>query len=123
MTLEAFSDKQLDSLFELLALGMYTDGHLADAEDKSIKWLANEAGLKDGYNLDQAMDRAISAARQVSHTPDGLRAAVQRIAGVIDETDIRQIAFEALAKVHRSDADDAESEGNFQQLVADVFGL
>lgn len=123
MNLEAFSDKQLDSLLELLALGMYTDGHLADAEDKSIKWLANEAGLKAGYNLDQAMDRAISAARQVSHTPDGLRAAVQRIAAVIDEQDIRHVAFEALTKVHRADADDAAAEGSFQNIVAEVFGL
>jgi len=123
MNLEAFSDTQLDRLLELLALGMYVDGHLADAEDKSIKWLATEAGLNPGYNLDQAMDRAISAARQVSNTDEGLRAAVGRIGEVIDEVDIRQVAFEALAKVHLADADDAASEGRFQGIVAEVFGL
>lgn len=123
MNLEAFSDKQLDSLLELLALGMYTDGHLANAEDESIKWLAAEAGIKGGYNLEQAMDRAISAARRVSNTEQSLRAAVSQIAEVIDEADVRQVAFEALAKVHLADADDAPSEGKLQSIVAQEFGL
>jgi hypothetical protein len=123
MNLDAFSTPQVDSLLELLVLGMYVDGHLADAEDRIIKEFAREAGIQPGYNFDQAIDRAVSSVRQVDLNDNSLRGAVSRIAQVIDEPDIRQTAFEALTAIHTSDADDSPAETKFHKIVVDIFDL
>lgn len=123
MNLDSFSSEQVDSLLELLILGMYVDGHLADAEDQTIKEFAREAGLRKGYTTEQAIDRAVAAVREVPRDEAGLRAAVERIARVMDEEDVRGAAAEALAAIHTSDANDSLSEVRFHQIVQDVFDL
>ncbi len=123
MNLDAFSTPQVDSLLELLVLGMYADGHLADTEDRIIKEFAREAGLKPGYNLDQSLDRAVSTIRQIDLNDDSLRGAVGRIAEIIDEPDIRHAAFEALTAIHSSDADSSPAEIKIHKIVEDIFDL
>lgn len=123
MNLESFSSEQVDGLLELLVLGMYVDGHLADVEDQTIKEFAREAGLRQGYSTERAIDRAITAVRQVPRDEAGLRAAVERIARVMNEEDVRVAGMEALAAIHSSDANDSPSEIQFHQIVQDVFDL
>lgn len=123
MNLESLSTEQVDCLLELPVLGMYADGHLADAEDQTIKEFAREVGLRSGYNTEQAIDRAIGAVRQVPRDEAGLRTAVERIAGVMDEEDVRGTALEALNAIHTSDANDAQSEIKFHKIVQDAFDL
>lgn len=123
MNLDAFSTTQVDSLLELLVLGMYADGHLADAEDRTIKEFAREGGVAPGYNLEQSLNKAISSARQVDLNEASLTGAVKRIATVIDEPDVRQSALDALVALHSSDADDAQSEIKFHKIVEEVFDL
>jgi len=123
MNLDAFSTAQVDSLLELLALGMFADGHLADSEDRTIKEFAREAGLAPGYNLEQAVDRAVSRARETDLNETALRGAVRRIAGVIDEEDVRQTAFEALRALNSCDANASQSEFQFLKIVTEEFDL
>jgi hypothetical protein len=123
MSLETFSNAQVDALLELLALGMYVDGHLAGGEDEKVKQLARAAGVPPGYDLDQALDSAITAVSRSPINDATIPDHSSRIFAGLGNRAARQIAFAALEEVHLGDGGEAESEKKFAAAVKARFEL
>jgi len=123
MSLETFSNAQVDALLELLALGMYADGHLASGEDDKIKQFARAAGVAAGYDLEQAMDAAITTVSRGALNDETIGAHLDRINAALATGAAREIAFNALREVHLGDGGEAETEKNFAAAVKARFDL
>lgn len=123
MNIEDFSAEQSLGLLELLVLGMYCDGHLAAAEDDTLRQYAGRLGLRADYDLDQALDLVVTKTTGRPRTPDSIRNQLVTLAGVFGGENTRRVAWAALEDLLRSDAKEGPEEARFAGLVKEVFQL
>jgi hypothetical protein len=123
MNLTHFNSDQVDGLLELLVLGMYADGHLASAEDATIRRFAAAAGLPAGYDMDKSLDRAVSVTSRHGSDSKEIADHLEELARVFTSTEIKREVLDALGKVHLSDSSEAEAEKKFMRLAKEQFGM
>ena len=120
MNIKGFSQKEQEALLDLLILGMYSDGHLASAEDARIQKLTESLDLPGEYGRQQFLDAAFNRARQ---RPGGIaaREGIAAMGAAFSSPAHRQQACAALAELLGSDQEITESEREFLHSVRTVF--
>ena len=121
MNITGFSQQEKEALVDLLILGMYSDGHLASAENVRIKKLTSELGLPTDYERQLFLDAAFNRARQRQTGAGSAREGISELAPLFASESHRKEACQALEELLGSDHQVTESEQNFLNSVRTVF--
>lgn len=123
MDLIGLNDQQKQTLLDLLAIGMYADGNLADAEDAKIEGILDTIKFPSEYERDQFIDASFTRARQHLDSPQLTRAFVAGIARHFPTPDIRRKAYNDLEELISSDNKIADKENELLAIVREEFKL
>jgi len=123
MNLTGFNDEQKQTLLDLLVIGMYADGNLADAEDAKIKGVLDAIKFSSESLRDQFIDVTFTRARQHLGSPQATRDFVADIARHFPTPDIRQKAYDDLEELLSSDSKVVEKESQLLAIVKEQFKL
>jgi hypothetical protein len=120
MSTSNFTQTQREALINLLALGMYADGHLSLKEDEallaSLESLAWDSGTSRGTFLDDAISRASHA-----DTDEKFDAYLGKCAGAFTTSESKQLALDSLNKLLNADGS-ASGEAPFVARVKKALG-
>lgn len=123
MNLIGFNDEQKQTLLDLLVIGMYADGNLADAEDAEIKIVLDAMKFSSDSVRDQFLDAAFTRARQHLGSPQVTREFVADIARHFPTPEIRQKAYDDLEELLSSDNKVVDKESQLLAIVKEEFKL
>ena len=123
MNLQGFTELQKQALLDLLVLGMYSDRHLASAEDDRLERLLASFQFPTDYARQQFVDASFTRVRQRPITAEGVRAFVGELAALFPDQATRLLAVEALENLLASDQRVTEEETRFGAVVKEVFGV
>jgi uncharacterized tellurite resistance protein B-like protein len=123
MNLNGFTDQQKQTLLDLLVIGMYADGHLADAEDAKINGVLATITFASDSVRDRFIDATFTRARQHLGSPQATRDFVADIARHFPSPDLRQKAFNDLEELLASDDQVVEKESQLLAIVKAEFNL
>src|SRR5580698_9954354 len=96
MNLSGFNDQQKQTLLDLLVIGMYANGNLADAKESKVEGVLNSINFSTESAREQFMDACFTRARQHLGSPQLTRGFVSDIAMHFPTPDIRQKAYNDL---------------------------
>ena len=123
MNLIGFNDEQKQTLLDLLIIGMYADGNLADAEDAKIEGVLNAIKFSSESVRDQFIDASFTRARQHLGSPQATRGFVADIARHFPTQEIRQKAYADLEELLSSDNKVVDKESQLLAIVKEEFKL
>ena len=123
MNLTGFNEQQKQTLLDLLVIGMYADGNLADAEDAKIQGVLGTIRFSSDSARDQFLDASITRARQHLDSPAARRDFVADIAAHFPTRELRQKACDDLEELLASDEKVVEKEGQLLAVVSEEFKL
>ena len=121
MNVRDFSTEEKQALLDLLLAGMYSDAHVASAENERIERLLKEFEASGDYERDLLLNEALTRARQRTGTQANNQEYVGQLAEAFSSPAHRQQACEALEELLGSDQQVTQSEQNFLNLVRTVF--
>src|SRR5580704_11669914 len=123
MNLTGFNDQQKQTLVDLLAIGMYACGNLADAEDAKIEGVLDTIKFPSQSARERFIDASFTRARQHLDSPQATRDFVADIAKHFPTQDIRRKAFNDLEELLSSDNTVAQKESDVLAIVKAEFNL
>ena len=123
MNLTGFTDQQKQTLLDLLVIGMYADGNLADAEEAKIEGVLDTIKFSSESERDRFIDASYTRARQHIGSPQITRDFVADIAKHFPTPDIRQKAYNDLEELIASDNKVADKESALLAIVREEFKL
>ena len=123
MNLTGLNDQQKQTLLDLLVIGMYADGKLADAEDAKIQGVLRTIQFSSDSARDQFLDASITRARRHLDSPTARRDFVADIAAHFPTQELRQKAFDDLEELLASDNQVVEPETRLLAVVKEEFKL
>jgi hypothetical protein len=123
MNLTGFTDQQKQTLLDLLVIGMYADGNLADAEETKIEGVLDTIKFSSESERDRFIDASYTRARQHLGSPQITRDFVADIAKHFPTPDIRQKAYNDLEELIGSDNKVADKESALLAIVREEFKL
>jgi hypothetical protein len=123
MNLTGFTDQQKQTLLDLLVIGMYADGNLADAEETKIEGVLGTIKFASESERDRFIDASYTRARQHLGSPQITRDFVADIAKHFPTPDIRQKAYNDLEELISSDNKVADKESALLAIVREEFKL
>jgi uncharacterized tellurite resistance protein B-like protein len=123
MNLIGFNDEQKQTLLDLLIIGMYADGNLADAEDAKIEGVLNAIEFSSESVRDQFIDASFTRARQHLGSPQSTREFVADIARHFPTPEIRQKVYADLEELLSSDNKVVDKESQLLTIVKEEFQL
>jgi len=123
MDLKSLNEPQRQALLDLLILGMYTDGHLAAAEDTQLRQLLGKMGFDSEYDRDRALDASATRVRIAAANSEAVRAYATSLAHVFAERDQRRQVYELLNEFLASDEQITTPERNFSAAVREALHL
>ena len=123
MNLTGFTDQQKQTLLDLLVIGMYADGNLADAEEIKIEGVLDTIKFSSESERDRFIDASYTRARQHLGSPQITRDFVADIAKHFPTPDIRQKAYNDLEELIGSDNKVADKESALLAIVREEFKL
>jgi len=123
MNLTGFTDQQKQTLLDLLVIGMYADGNLADAEEIKIEGVLDTIKFSSESERDRFIDASYTRARQHLGSPQITRDFVADIAKHFPTPDIRQKAYNDLEELIGSDSKVADKESALLAIVREEFKL
>jgi hypothetical protein len=123
MNLTGFNDEQKQTLLDLLVIGMYADGNLADPEDAEIKLVLDAMKFSSDSARDQFLDASFTRVRQHLGSPPATRAFVADIARHFPTPDLRQKAYDDLEELLSSDTKVVDKESQLLAIVKEEFKL
>ncbi len=121
MNLKTLSEPQRRALLDLLVLGMYSDAHLAAAEDADVRQLLGEMGFEADSDRDREIDAAVTRVRKHTASVKAARNYATDLAQVFQAKDQRRQVHELLDELLASDDTVAESEKNFAAVVGEAL--
>lgn len=122
MKIKTFTAAEKEALLDLMISGMYSDRHIAAAEDARISALLDQLGFATDYDREQALDAAFARARQRLPGSEDGSASITRLAAAFSSAGHRRQACEALEELLGSDQQVTESERKFLDQVRTIFG-
>ena len=122
MILTGFNDQQKQTLLDLLVIGMYANGNLADAKEMKIEDVLNSINFPSESARDSFIDACFTRARQHLGSPQLTRDFVADIARHFPTPDIRQRAYNDLEDLLSSDKD-AQQDSHLLAIVKEEFKL
>jgi uncharacterized tellurite resistance protein B-like protein len=123
MDLIGFTDEQKKTLLDLLIIGMYADGSLADAEDAKIDAVLDTITFPSESDRDRFIDASFARARQHLESPQSTRNFVADIARQFPTPEIRRKACAELEDLIASDNKIADKESELLAIVREEFKL
>jgi len=123
MNLMGFTDQQKQALLDLLVMGMYADGELADVEDRKIEGLLMTIKFPSVSDRKKYLDGSVARTRQHLGSPESARAFVADIAKQFPSPEARQRAYAGLEELLASDNKVVDKENQFLAVVKDEFKL
>ena len=123
MNLTGFTDQQKQTLLDLLTIGMYADGNLADAEDAKIEAVLDTIKFPSEFERDRFIDASFTRARQHLGSPQSTRDFVADIAKHFPTPDIRRKACDDLEELLSSDNKIVDKENQLLAIVKEEFKL
>jgi uncharacterized tellurite resistance protein B-like protein len=123
MNLTGFTDQQKQTLLDLLVIGMYADGNLADAEDAKIEAVLDTIKFPSEFERGQFVDASFTRARQNLGSPQSTRDFVADIAKHFPTPDIRRKAYDDLEELLSSDNKIVDKENQLLAIVKEEFKL
>jgi hypothetical protein len=123
MNLTGFNDQQKQTLLDLLVIGMYAVGNLADAEDAKIEGVLDTIEFPSPSARERFIDASFTRARQHLGSPQATRDFVADIASHFPTPDLRQKAYDDLEELLSTDIKSAEKESHVLATVKEVFKL
>jgi uncharacterized tellurite resistance protein B-like protein len=123
MNLTGFNDQQKQTLLDLLVIGMYADGNLADAEDAKIESVLNTITFSSDSARDRFIDASFTRARQHLDSPQITRDFVADIDKHFPTPDIRRKAYSDLEELVSSSHPAGEKENRLLAIVREEFKL
>lgn len=114
---------QRQALLDLALLAMYSDAHLASAEDERLQRLLTELGLDSESEREYELDTAIARIRRESESVDHRRNLVARMAHQFPTDEEKQQVLAALEDFLTSDQNVAPAEKQFLAEVRRAMSL
>jgi hypothetical protein len=123
MNLTGFNDQQKQTLLDLLVIGMYANGNLADAKETKIEGVLNTINFPSDSARQKFMDASFTRARQHLGSPQLTRDFVADIAGHFPTSDIRHKAYDDLEDLLSSDSKGGDKDSQLLAIVKETFKL
>jgi uncharacterized tellurite resistance protein B-like protein len=123
MNLLGFNDEQRQALLDLLVMGMYVDGRLADAEDAKVKDVLKTIPFPSPDARDQFLDATFTRVRQHLDSAAATRDFVTDIARHFPTPTARRQACSDLEELLSCDHQAGVKENQMLAVVRDVFKL
>ena len=118
-----FTQDQRQTLLDLLVLAMYSDGHLAGAENAAIEEVLSAMGLSNDHDRRREIDASVTRIRPHTEKPENIRAYVSKLALDFPRRDHRRRVSDLLSELMASDSKVAPRESLFLSNVKEVFYL
>ena len=122
MNLTGFNDQQKQTLLDLLVIGMYANGNLADAKETKVESVLNTIKFPSDSARERFLDACFTRARQHLGSPQLTRDFVAEIASHFPTQDIRQKAYSDLEDLLSSDKD-TQKDSQLLAIVKEEFKL
>jgi hypothetical protein len=122
MNLTGFNDQQKQTLLDLLVIGMYANGNLADAKEAKIEGVLNTINFSSESARDKFLDACFTCARQHLGSPQVTRDFVADVAKHFPTPDLRQKAYHDLEELLSTDHD-AQPDHQLLAIVSEEFKL
>jgi uncharacterized tellurite resistance protein B-like protein len=123
MNLIGFTDQQKQTLLDLLVIGTYADGNLADAEDTKIEGVLDTIKFASEDERNRTIDASFTRARQHLGSPQVTRGFVADIAKHFPSPDLRRKAYSDLEELLSSDNKVDDKENQLLAIVREEFKL
>ncbi len=123
MNLKDFTRAQQQALLDLVMLAMYSDGHLAAAEDDRVQRLLAAMGFASEYDRSKEYDASISRVSRHSGTAAAARDHAAALAQSFTTRDEQRRVHDVLDDVIGSDSHVATQENNFLGVVREALHL
>ena len=123
MNLSGFNDQQKQTLLDLLVIGMYADGNLADAEETKVEGVLATINFPSESARDRFIDASFTRARQHLGSPQATREFVADIAAHFPTEDIRRKAYSDLEELLATHNNVVEKESQLLAIVKEEFKL
>jgi uncharacterized tellurite resistance protein B-like protein len=116
------NEQQKQALCDLLILGMYSDRHLAAAENARIQRLLDTLEFASDYDRQQYLDASFTRVARQAASPESARAYAGQLA-VCFSGELRRPAYEALQTLLASDGQVTPEEDRFLSSVKELLAL
>jgi hypothetical protein len=116
-----FTPRQLEAALDLLVLGMYSDRHLAVAEDAELNELLGRLGCRTEYDRGQKLDAAITRVRAQLTGRAQVLAYVDSAAATFTSGEQRAQVARWLDRLIDSDRQVTEEERSFLTVVREAL--
>jgi len=123
MDLSGFNDQQKRILLDLLVIGMYANGNLADTKEAKIEGVLNTINFPSDSEREHFMDASFTRARQHLGSPQLTRGFVADIASHFPTPNIRQKAYNDLEDLLSSDTKGLDKDSQLLAIVKEEFKL
>jgi hypothetical protein len=123
MNAKDFSVAQRQALLDLAVLAMYSDRHLATAEDDRLRRLLTTLVPGSDYDRDQAFDAAVARVRPHLGSAEKVRVFIVKHAEVFADAPLRKRAVEIIDDLLASDSKVTDEENRCAATLREVFGL
>ena len=123
MNLNGFNDQQKQTLLDLLVIGMYANGNLADAKETKIESVLKTINFSSESARERFLDACFTRARQHLASPQLTREFVADIARHFPTPDIRQKAYDDLGDLLSTDKKGVDKDGQLLAIVKEEFKL
>jgi uncharacterized tellurite resistance protein B-like protein len=123
MNLETLSNPQQMALLDLLVLAMYSDGHLARAEDVRIQRVLTGMGFKTTYDHQRIFDASIARVRQHVQSAKAASDCASQSAAQFNTPEERREVFGLLSSLAQVDGQTSEKEADFLNNIRTIFHL
>jgi hypothetical protein len=123
MDLSDFTNLQRQALLDLALVAMYSDAHLAVAENERVQRLLTWIGFASDSERHYELNTAIARVRKESETEDGRHRLIARLAHQFPTDETRQRVCAVLEDLLKSDKEVATAESQFLVSVRRAMGL
>jgi hypothetical protein len=121
METQEFNQQQLQSILELMVLGMYVDGHIASSEDVRVKTLVDQTEFENDYGKEQFLDDIFTRVSRTSLTREGLKNYIEGLAPSFNDPSSQSKAKQLVAGLLKSDSNLSEKESEYLALIEESF--
>ncbi len=123
MNLKTLNEQQRGALLDLLVLGMYSDGHLAVAEDAEVRQLLGDMGFDADSDRDREIDAAVTRVRKHTSSAESAREYATGLAQAFQVRDQRRQVQERLNDLLASDKKVTAVEKSFAAVVVEALRM
>jgi hypothetical protein len=113
VNLQQFSTEQSEALLDLAVLGMYSDAHLAVAEQERVDGLLVSMGVSTDYDRARLFDAAVARVSRCCGNPERTEAQVRLLTQAFSTREQRELVHKILRELLASDGKVAPREGLF----------